>query len=512
MAAGGLAAIAGLAIDATRFAYAWLLAFMFFLSLGLGALFLVMAHHLFDASWSVPIRRLCEHVAAWLFPWLALMFLPVALLAPRIYRWMQAADPGADHALRAKWPLFTPLGFYLVALFCFGAWWVVSRQLRAWSLRQDQDGSAECTRQLRRWSAGGMFAFAPTLSLAAVMWMMALQHEWCSAIYGVYYFAESVWTAIALVYFAAIVLRRAGILAPVLGDRQFYFLGSLLLAFTVFYAYIHFSQYFVIWNANLPEETSWYVLRERGSWRYVGLAIIFGHFLLPFLALLRIDLKLKSWWMAPLCVWVWLMHYVELAFNIMPVQQPDGFCWRWVWLDFACLAFMAGLFIKLLARDFARHAPYPIRDPRLSEALAEGQLDTAATPAGQLSDRSDRSDRSDSSDRPGNLAQVAGVLAACLLLAALAWVAVRATRPPGLDQARADLRRRNLAELRATEKTALETYDWIDPFRGMVRLPIARAMELSITVWQDPQAGRSNLLSRLAKATAKIPEGQNPYE
>jgi hypothetical protein len=371
MVAGGLVAIAGLANDATRFGYAWLLAFMFFLSLGLGALFLVMAHHLFDASWSVPIRRFCEHAAACLFPWMALLFLPVAALAPRIYRWMQVADPGADHALRAKWPLFTPLGFYLVAVFCFGAWGLVSRQLRAWSLKQDQDGSAECTHKLRRWSAAGMFVFAPTLSLAAVMWMMALQHEWFSAIYGVYYFAESVWVTIAMVYFAAMVLQRAGILEAVLRGQQFYFLGTLLLAFTAFYAYIHFSQYFVIWNANLPEETSWYVARQRGSWKYVGLVIIFGHFLLPLLALLRIDLKLKFWWMAPLCVWVWLMHYVELAFNIMPVNHPGGLSLQWVWLDFACLAFMAGLLIKVLARDFARHAPYPVKDPRLSEALGD---------------------------------------------------------------------------------------------------------------------------------------------
>lgn len=117
--------------------------------------------------------------------------------------------------------------------------------------------------------------------------------------------------------------------------------------------------------------------------------------------------------------------------------------------------------------------------------------------------------------RPDKLpiaAQAAGVLAACLLLGALAWVAVHTTQPPGLDRARADLRRQNLAELRAAEKTALETYDWIDPFRGIVRLPVARAMELSVTVWKDPQAGRSNLLSRLEKATAKITDAQNPYE
>ena len=121
-----------------------------------------------------------------------------------------------------------------------------------------------------------------------------------------------------------------------MGAEQYYFLGSLLFAFTVFSSYIHFGQYFVIWNANMPEETFWYVLREKGSWWTIGLILVFGHFLVPFLALLRIDVKLVFRFMVPLCGWIGLMQYIDLSFNIMPALHPNGFGLRWVWLDAGC--------------------------------------------------------------------------------------------------------------------------------------------------------------------------------
>jgi hypothetical protein len=384
MVLGGLGVLVGGWLDLTQLAYSWLTGFMFFLSVSLGALFLVLMHHLFDAGWSVPLRRFCEHLAALLFPWLAVLFLPVAALAPRLYAWM--GKPGtADHpALQARWPLFTPAGFYLASAFCFLAWGVVAHNLRRASLEQDRTGAVACTYRMRRWSGAGIVLFALTLTLAAQLWMQGLMCEWFSTIYGVYYFAGSVWVALGVVYLITLILKQSGILEPVLHEHQFYFLGSLMLAFTVFYAYIHFSQYFVIWNGNLPEETFWYVRRERGAWRAVGLILIFGHFLLPFLALLRIDLKLSFRWMAPLCVWIGLMHYVDLAFNIMPVLHPEGYAFRWCWLDAACLALMGGVLARAFGAAFRRHAPYPVRDPRLREAMGHPAFCPSPLSGGEL--------------------------------------------------------------------------------------------------------------------------------
>ncbi len=177
------------------------------------------------------------------------------------------------------------------------------------------------------------------------------------------------WVAYAGAYVIAMILDRLGMIRDTMGPEQYYFLGSLLFAFTVFSAYIHFGQYFVIWNANMPDETFWYVLREKGSWWSVGLILVFGHFAVPFLALLRIDVKLVFRFMVPLCAWVVLMQYIDLSFNVMPALHPNGVGLSWIWLDAGCLALMGGVLAKAFLRDLNRYPAYPIKDPRLAEAM-----------------------------------------------------------------------------------------------------------------------------------------------
>ena len=366
MGVGGALSLIGLFVNREQFAYSWLLSFMFFLSLCLGSLFLILMHHLFDASWTVPIRRFCEHIAALAFPWMAVLFLPIAILAPDIYTWMHV-NPQFDHALRVKQPLFTWWMFDIVAIFCFLVWGVLAHRLRYWSLQQDKTGEARATHRMRRYSGPGIYLYALSLTIAAIMWVKALDYQWYSTIYGVYYFAGSVWLAIATAYIITMVLDRQGILTPVMHEHQYYYLGSLLFAFTVFYAYIAFAQYFIIWNGNMPDETFWYVLRERGTWWWISMVIIFGHFFVPFLGLLRIDVKNVFAYMTPLCIWAWAMHWVDLCFNIMPVLHPAGFAPSWQ--DVTCFAFMGGLLSWRFLAEFAKYPPYPIKDPRLSEAM-----------------------------------------------------------------------------------------------------------------------------------------------
>ena len=365
---GAVLCVLGAALDLRQFGYSWLLAFMFYLSVVMGAAFLVMMHHLFDAGWSVGIRRFCEHLSCLVFPWMVLLFIPIALLAPKIYSWM-SADPHLEHDLAAKLPLFTKPGFYLASALCLAVWSLLAWRLRYWSLKQDADGAAECTRRMRFHSGWGIFAYGFTLTLGAILWIQAVQYQWFSTMYGVYYFAGCVWVAFAAAYVIAMILDRQGMIRETMGGEQYYFLGSLLFAFTVFSAYIHFGQYFVIWNANMPEETFWYVLREKGTWWTVGLILVFGHFLVPFLSLLRIDVKLVFRFMLPLCAWIGLMQYVDLSFNITPALHPNGVAWHWFWLDAGCVAFMGGVLAKVFLRDLNRYPAYPIKDPRLAEAM-----------------------------------------------------------------------------------------------------------------------------------------------
>jgi hypothetical protein len=360
------------AVGAQQFAYSWLVAFMFFLSLCLGGLFLVIVHHLFDASWSVPIRRISEHLACLAQP-MVLLFLPIALLANQIYPWMgQHLQQHPDEALRAKQPLFTIAGFYLVTVLCFVIWGWLSYRFRSLSLKQDETGDAECTKKMRMTAGYGVFLFAVSLTFAAIMWMKGLEVEWFSTMFGVWYFAGSAWTTIATVYVLTVILQRTGQLHSVIKENTYYMIGSLMLAFTVFYAYITFSQYFIIWNANMPEETFHYLQREKGSWDQIGkYVIIFGHFFLPFLMLLRIDWKLKLATMLPLCGWAWLMHVVDMEFQIKPILKTfeHGLTGGSIAVDLACLAFIGGVLAKVFLGSLKKYPPYPQRDPRFAEAM-----------------------------------------------------------------------------------------------------------------------------------------------
>ncbi len=368
MAGGGILSFIGLIASPQEFGYSWLLAFMFYLTLALGSLFLAMVHHLTDAGWSVATRRFCEHLGALLFPWLTILFVPVLLLAPKIYTWL-TLNPAGDRALSAKLPLFTWPGFCVASAIFFGVWWLLSSRLRFWSLKQDETGRALCTRRMRFHSGWGILAFAATATLAPILWMKSLEYQWASTIYGLYFFASCGWMALATAYVITMILQRQRVLTQVLRDNQFYFLGVLFFAFTLLQAYFEFAQYFVIWNGNVPDETFWYLIRENGSWWCVSMALIFGHFFLPFILLLPAHVKMNFKIMLPICAWAWLMNYTDLGFNILPVPHPAGWPFQWIWLQFGCVAFMGGLLSWAFLKNFNAHAPFPKRDPRLHEAM-----------------------------------------------------------------------------------------------------------------------------------------------
>lgn len=373
MVLGGILSVIGLFTGpkdhfGQNFGYAWLTAFMFFLTLALGALFFAIVHHLTDAGWSVATRRFCEHIASLLFPWLAILFIPVILLAKQIYPWM-TMDPNADRALHAKLPLMTMPGFIVASAIFFGIWWLLTGRINYWSLRQDVTGDALCTRKMRFHSGWGILAFAATVTVAPTLWMQSLQYQWSSTMYGLYLFATCGWVALATMYVITAILQRQRVLSDVLHDNQFYFIGVLFFAFTLLEAYFEFSQYFVIWNGNVPDETFWYLMRQSGSWWTVLMVLIFGHFFTPFVLLLPASVKMNFKVMIPICLWAWLMNYADLAFNIYPVLYPNGYPTHWLWLQFGCFIFMFGFLAQVFLKKFLSHPPYPQRDPRVLEAM-----------------------------------------------------------------------------------------------------------------------------------------------
>ncbi len=376
MVMGGILSLIGLVASPKEFAFSWLVSFMFFLTLSLGALMFVFIHHLSDAGWSVATRRVNEHLASLLFPWLAVLFLPIGILATafphttELYHWMSL--PSTDPSVAVKWPVFTIPGFWITSAIFFAIWWLMTGRINYWSLRQDVTGDPVCSYKMRFHSGWGVVVLGLLMLCAPVLWMQAIEHRWYSAVYGVYYFASCGWLALATIYILMVLLQRQRILDRVLHDHSFYFIGTLLFAFTLFQAYNEFAQYFVVWNANMPQETFWYLIRENGSWWGISMLLIFGHFMLPFFVLLPVRVKMNFKIMVPVCLWAWLMSFTDLAFNILPGVSPQGYPFRWIWLHFGCFIFMLGLLAHVFLKKFLSHPPYPQRDPRVLEAMGIG--------------------------------------------------------------------------------------------------------------------------------------------
>ena len=298
---------AGLFVAGPRvIAMSWLVAVGYWTAIALGMLLLVILHHMFDASWSTVIRRQFEHGLA-AFPWLFVLFLPL-LLASWFYQpglvwsWMDphALIPGhhetvGEDVLYLKKAGYLNLGFFTIrAVLFYGIWIGLSWVLRRNSFRQDADGDVKWTLSSRLWSAAGIPLAGLSLTFAAIDWFKSLEYHWYSTIYGVYYFATGMRGALACGVLIMIWLHRRGDYRGILNTNHLHSIGQLMLTFTVFWAYIAFSQYFLIWNANLPEETFYFNLREYGDWYWVGMAVLFLYFLFPFCYLLSYRHKIDQ--------------------------------------------------------------------------------------------------------------------------------------------------------------------------------------------------------------------------
>lgn len=363
--AGVVACIAAALADHRRFAFAYLVGFAFTVTLCLGALLFVILQHLTRAGWSVGPRRQMEWLASSL-PVLAALFLPIAILAGRLYEWL-SPEAAHDHALQGKAAFLNAPFFFVRTAIYFGAWALLSRAFTRTSRRQDETGDPGITRRMQTWSAPSVLVFGVTLTFAAFDWLMSLQPHWYSTIFGVYIFAGAMTSSLAVLALLTIALQRSGLVKSVSTVEHRHDIGKLLFGFTVFYAYIAFSQYFLIWYANIPEETVFYARRWVGGWKALSLVLVFAQFVIPFVLLLSRAGKRSSLVLGIAAAILLVGHYVDVYWLVMPIL--DEATVHATWIDLAGLLGPAGVLAAWLARRAASDPLYPLRDPRLREAV-----------------------------------------------------------------------------------------------------------------------------------------------
>jgi hypothetical protein len=235
-------------------------------------------------------------------------------------------------------------------------------------VRQDASGDHDLTRRMQTVSGPAILLFGVTLTFAAMDWIMALDPHWFSTMFGVYYFSGSVVSFFAVLALVSVGLARKGPLDNVINTEHFHDVGKLLLAFVAFWAYIAFSQYFLIWYANIPEETVWFAHRMEGSWLWMAVALAAGHFVIPFFYLLPRTIKRRPATLVAGAAWVLVAHLVDLYWQVMPILHPNGV--RFALTDVTAFVGVGGVFVAGVAWLTTRCALIPARDPRLPEALS----------------------------------------------------------------------------------------------------------------------------------------------
>ena len=356
---------AGAAIDPKQFSFSWLFAFGFFFTLCAGCFFWTIVHYATDAEWTVVVRRQLENIAV-LVAVLAILFIPILLLRHHLYQWMNIA-PGKEATLDSKRAYLNLNFFILRAAFFLGFFIVASQLLRRFSVRQDKDGNPQFTIRLRKVAFASLPLFALCLTFGAFDWLMSLNYRWFSTMFGVYIFAGAAGSSMALLVLVIAALQRAGYLKNVVTLEHYHIMGKWMFAFCVFWAYIGFGQYMLIWYANMPEETQYYLTRNTESWWNLSMLLVIGRFFGPFAILLLRSIKKHPRQLCYVAAWILLMQMLDIYLVVLPALHGTGVHVS-LW-DFAALIAIGATLAFAYLRIVGKTSLFPVRDPRLVESL-----------------------------------------------------------------------------------------------------------------------------------------------
>jgi hypothetical protein len=356
---------AGAAIDPTQLSFSWLFAFAFYFTLCAGCFFWTLVHYATDAEWSVVVRRQLENIAV-LLAVMAVFFLPILFLRHHLYEWMNI-PPGKEATPDSKRAYLNWNFFVVRAVVFFGFFIIASQLLRRLSVRQDKDGNPKFTIWMRKVAFASLPMFALFLTFGAFDWLMSLNYRWFSTMFGVYIFAGTAGSSMSLLVLVITALRNAGYLKDVVTKEHYHIMGKWMFAFCVFWAYIGFGQYMLIWYANMPEETQYFLIRNTESWWTLSMLLVIGRFFGPFAILLLQSIKKHPHQLCYVASWIVFMQMLDMYIVVLPALHGTGVHLS-LW-DFIPLIGIGAALAFVYLRIVGKTSLFPVRDPRLVESL-----------------------------------------------------------------------------------------------------------------------------------------------
>jgi len=363
--AGLLLAGVGLAISGLeRFYQAYLVAYTFWLGVALGSMALLMVQHLSGGAWGVVIRRPLEAAVSTL-PVMAVLFLPIVPGMHAIYHWSHP-EALADPVIAAKAAYLNTPFFLVRALFYFLVWIGIGQTLLKWSKEQDATGDPAYAGKLSALSAGGLLVYALTITFAITDWLMSVNPHWFSTMWGPLFMVGQALGALAVIINVMVLLSTTAPMNRVLNTSHFHDLGKFLFAFLMMWAYLSFSQFLIVYSANLQEEVPHYLARSTGGYQYVTIALILLHFVVPYVILLSRDVKRDTTRLRAVAAWLIVMRIVDHYWQVAP-EFHDTLSVSLI--DVALPIAIGGIFLTLYAMRLKTQPLLPLHDAGLEKAL-----------------------------------------------------------------------------------------------------------------------------------------------
>ncbi len=361
----------GAFLNPTQFFQSYLFAFLFWAGIPLGCLSLLMLQHLTGGGWGLVIRRLLE-AATRTLPLTVFLFIPVALGAAQIYPWMSHEVMSASPALEDKARYYLNLPFFLGrAAIYFAVWLILAYFLNKWSYEQDRTNERRFGRHMRALSAPGLILFVLTVTFASVDWAMSLNPHWFSTIYGLLFVAAWGLSALAFVIMAMAFLADREPMSKIVTPTLFQDLGKLMLAFVMLWAYFAFSQFLIVWSANLPEEIEWYLPRTSGGWGAIAILLVIFHFGFPFLLLLSASLKRNPRRLQIVAGLILMMRILDMFWMVAPEFHHHHFTIALT--DVVAVVGLGGLWLAAFAWQLNKRPLIPFNDPQFEDLMTQVQ-------------------------------------------------------------------------------------------------------------------------------------------
>ncbi len=360
-----LCVLGGIVSNPTQFFHSYLLAYLFWVGITLGCFAIVMMYHLVGGTWGYPVLRLLES-GAQTFPLMVILFVPILIGMQDVFVWARPAAVAASVVLQAKAPYLNFPFFIARAILYFSIWIVVAYFLNKWSLEHDRTGQPILLKRLQYLSAPGLLLFGLTVTFASVDWVMSLEAEFFSTIFGMIFMVAFVLEGIAFAAVASYFLAQREPLSRTVRPGHSHDLGNLMLAFVLLWAYLAFSQLLIIWAENLTDEIPFYLHRSAGGWQWLALGLFAFHFAVPFVLLLSRTTKRRAVILAGVGILILFMRLLDLLWLVEPSYHPSGLFLHW--MDVVAPIGLGGIWIAAFLRRLKGKSLLPVRDLRYAGA------------------------------------------------------------------------------------------------------------------------------------------------